>query len=672
MREYLQIKNRLSDRRGATLVELIVTFALLGLFMTAAASMLTSTLQLFTRMQATSRAITVSDMLLDKISGEITAAILPPNESTDGYYFWLQPKDKAPEKKSRWVVFQNRSRSPVAIFAAEAKTDAEKGKADAGTIGKEDLEGELFIRYYEVAGGELRQVPELDWHLDSRAYMGYTIKELWFEQEKLDHPNVIKIHLTLYNKRTGFEYSTFRYAENYNYDFNSNYMCERDQIADQADKTSFPVEAEEFKIKQSSGGGDPEEPPVEMVDYTIVYMDAETKQEIIPPDDIPRGGQAVSGSKVRVDPPEIPGYVYDPTESVENEAGQVIDEIKNVIYLYYKKVDLYLYYIKGYRDFGDYTVLSEDPDYTGTGWSSIWELFREPRYAPLSDNEKVKGKAPVFPGYSCKKDPYTIRVASTHTETVEIPYKPQEVTVTIHAKYGSQIDTTTLTGYYDSIIGVNNNKKIPGYTCNTTYVQIPIDRLSGIEYTFVYTRDWSQIDAPFPPQGPVIEIEPSREDDPDLAGLVQKVAEKFSDFFLENWSVLKDKNTEIGYRTFIGADGKEYAIAGYCELDNSHSVSKYKAEIAAASGVDQDNIIYLTDDDGFKNDKEMEWLWDSLISQMDNLTQQEKDLLLSCQGQELEFKKIWNDKGNVQFVLEELSFEFADGMEAEAKYKKSY
>jgi hypothetical protein len=154
--------------------------------------------------------------------------------------------------------------------------------------------------------------------------------------------------------------------------------------------------------------------------------------------------------------------------------------------------------------------------------------------------------------------------------------------------------------------------------------------------------------------------------------LVQKVAEKFSDFFLENWSVLKDKNTEIGYRTFIGADGKEYAIAGYCELDNSHSVSKYKAEIAAASGVDQDNIIYLTDDDGFKNDKEMEWLWDSLISQMDNLTQQEKDLLLSCQGQELEFKKIWNDKGNVQFVLEELSFEFADGMEAEAKYKKSY
>lgn len=255
---WLKLKKWICDRRGMTLVELIVTFALLGLFMTAASSMLTSTLQLFTRMQATSRAITVSDMLLDKISGEIAAAILPPNESTDGYYFWLQPKTAADsDGKSRWIVFRNRSKSPIAIFAAEAEAGSGKTnvKADVSTIGKENLNGELFIRYYEVSENSQRKVPDLDWHLDSRAYMGYVIKDLWFEREHSDsHPNVVKIHLTLYNPRTEFEYTTFRYAENYNYDFASNYMCERTDIEEEKGNTSFPEKAEEFKIKQPSGG----------------------------------------------------------------------------------------------------------------------------------------------------------------------------------------------------------------------------------------------------------------------------------------------------------------------------------------------------------------------------------------------------------------------------------
>lgn len=256
-------KKQVKDCRGVTLVELIVTFALIGLFMTAATSMLTSTLKLFTRMQATSRAITVSDMLLDKIAGEITAAIVPPENSTNGYYFWLQPKSVAKDGEPRWVVFRNRSKSPIAIFAAEAQED---GKADIETMGQ----GELFIRYYSVSENEGREVHELDWHFDSRVYMGYSIDKLWFEQEYGDkHPNVLKIHLTLSNPRTGFVYSTFRYAENYNYD--GMYMSERDD-----GKTNFPLDkgdgltgAIEFAIT-GSGAGEDEDPKVDLVKFQVI------------------------------------------------------------------------------------------------------------------------------------------------------------------------------------------------------------------------------------------------------------------------------------------------------------------------------------------------------------------------------------------------------------------
>lgn len=341
------IKKQVRDRRGVTLVELIVTFALIGLFMTAATSMLTSTLKLFTRMQATSRAITVSDMLLDKIAGEITAAIVPPENSTNGYYFWLQPKSVAKDEEPRWVVFRNRSKSPIAIFAAEAQED---GKANIETMGQ----GELFIRYYSVSEHEGRAVHELDWHFDSRVYMGYSIDKLWFEQEYGDeHPNVVKIHLTLRNPRTGFVYSTFRYAENYNYDFASNYMCERTET--EPGITSFPVEAEEFRIKGQNGGTEEPEPkpepepepePEKTVGYTLYFLNE--KKESIRPSETRTG---VIGTQVQITltpdgnddtiqiiPPDIENYEF---EASKSSLEIWLDELedKNNLYLYYKLVN---------------------------------------------------------------------------------------------------------------------------------------------------------------------------------------------------------------------------------------------------------------------------------------------------------------------------------------------
>ena len=200
-----QIMTLRAARRGTTLVELIVTFALIGIFMTAAAMVLTSSLSAFTRMTALGRAETVSDLLLDKIVGEISAANLP--KQNYGYSFCMEQNDGSP-----WVAFDNRSSSKIAIYASESSPEEQ--------IPSELGEGQLFIKYYKgAAGSNTKAVREINWHFDSQVYMGYKIAGLTFRREdKENHPNVIRIDLKLKNDRTGFEYETFRYARCYNYD----------------------------------------------------------------------------------------------------------------------------------------------------------------------------------------------------------------------------------------------------------------------------------------------------------------------------------------------------------------------------------------------------------------------------------------------------------------------
>ena len=248
----MEKKKKKLGQQGTTLVELIVTFALIGIFMTAAAFMLSSTLRMFTRMQSTSRAILVSDNILDKVSGEI-AAILPPSSATkQGYYCWLEPKDA--DGKSHWIAFQNRNRSPISIFAAENDS---AGKADVSKIGH----GQLFMRYYALGGDASKHVDEIDWHYDSRVYMDYTIEDLWFSRDESadSKNNVIRIDLILRNTKTGFEYSAFRYTESYNFDADSTYICERTDI--EPGNKAFPLEAPEFQVDWGGGGETPDPPP---------------------------------------------------------------------------------------------------------------------------------------------------------------------------------------------------------------------------------------------------------------------------------------------------------------------------------------------------------------------------------------------------------------------------
>lgn len=236
------------DSSGLTLVELIVTFALIGMFMTAATFVLSNSLRMFQRMESTSKAVTVSDLLLDKISGEIAAADVDTKDVRGEYYFWLGGGADDPESTgASWVAFCNRSKSPISIY--------ESG-------------GRLIIKYYAVTdedkvGESVKPVKEIDWKFDDNVYMGFKIKSLTFSRPQPNsHPNVICIDLVLENERSGFVYSTYRYAGNYNYDGISTGITIRND-----GKNELPSEAVEFAIKtdEGNGGTEPTEPttPVE-------------------------------------------------------------------------------------------------------------------------------------------------------------------------------------------------------------------------------------------------------------------------------------------------------------------------------------------------------------------------------------------------------------------------
>lgn len=387
-----KIRECMKHKNGTTLVELIVTFALLGLFMTAATTMLTSSLQMFSRMQATSSAITVSDLILDKIAGEIVAADIPEKDMgrDNGYYFWLEPEktiqlsETETVQGSQWVVFRNRSKSPIAIFASPAAAQGEDAIHGMGA-------GQLIIRYYAVSGdkdktpqkGNQKAVEEIDWHFDNKVYMNYTIENLWFSRDNVqNHPNVIKINLILKNEQTGFKYFSYRYAENYNYDFGSGYMCTKDEI--EPGNREFPIEAEEFKIKMLDGGGndgggdEPEPNNPEKGDFIVYFVSNRTKKEL--------GQRDYTGVELNkpmeITLPYIAGYK---TPNPESPKIIFTDTVRSHTF-YYEPI------------LWDYTIHY---------WTQGKQKLLNETYGKIYTDDSIEVDAPVVPGYKPEHPHYT-------------------------------------------------------------------------------------------------------------------------------------------------------------------------------------------------------------------------------------------------------------------------
>ncbi len=193
-------ENLAKDNRGITLTEMIVTFALVGIFMAAAVSVISSAIVTHSELTASMYAQSVGEMLLDKITGELAAARAGEEAS-----ILIGDPSEVGGTEGVGAAFCDRNGRPVMCLIEN---------------------GLLHFRYLEE-GQSLNentafQEWEDEWSFDEKAYMGFRITDM--QIKRIDGQNVFEIQVKIKNLKTGFEYSTSRCARCYNFKSDSDYQ----------------------------------------------------------------------------------------------------------------------------------------------------------------------------------------------------------------------------------------------------------------------------------------------------------------------------------------------------------------------------------------------------------------------------------------------------------------
>lgn len=178
------------NHAGVTLTELIVTFALLGIFLVAATGVISYVIGIYYTASGNSYGMQVSTMISNKIVGQIegASAVMEPVVSGGAI---------GAEIDSISLVDKTGSRITI---SASPQTYAD-GTSEGMYIN---------IHYDAVTDESTLKYEAVDWRFDAKAYMGYIIKGLKFEYPGTDYPqNVLKMTLVLHSDRYGDYTSTY-------------------------------------------------------------------------------------------------------------------------------------------------------------------------------------------------------------------------------------------------------------------------------------------------------------------------------------------------------------------------------------------------------------------------------------------------------------------------------
>lgn len=175
----------MKNNKGMTLVELIVGFALTGIFMAAAVIVLSSSMRVFVRANNVAHAQTVTDMLFETMTSELSAA------ADAGFKDTLKPMIVNGDS----ISFVDKNAYPV--------------------IMSKDEDGHLYLEYQEVkdAVGDVEKM--VRWQYQADTYLSTKISELNFEHIG---GNLIKISMTLASEKSDYTYEAQRIIECYNLD----------------------------------------------------------------------------------------------------------------------------------------------------------------------------------------------------------------------------------------------------------------------------------------------------------------------------------------------------------------------------------------------------------------------------------------------------------------------
>ena len=203
--------------QGLTLVEMIVTFMLIGLFMIAASKVIANTVSVYYEAKGTANGMQVSAIIASKIRGEIEGArnvtITTEVKNEDGTTSEVTQPYVMRLSTDTTLGGQNETSGYTKIEF----TDAQGSHVYIGV----NENGYLVVHYYPVvvASGEVKST---NWVFDQKAYMGYSTKELKFTQPGGNYAdNIIYMSLTLHSSRYG-DFTYTEYIQCYNLDAQSN------------------------------------------------------------------------------------------------------------------------------------------------------------------------------------------------------------------------------------------------------------------------------------------------------------------------------------------------------------------------------------------------------------------------------------------------------------------
>ena len=225
---YNRIREKLSNNRGTTLVEMIVSFALLAIFLLSASMMITSISTMYYNIKGEIYSRQVSDIVMEKIASEIDGAKyfepVSPGEGEDEEEEAESPNPTVSDD-NKSIKLYDKTNTKVSLYRDESA-------ADKGLVVHYDT-----ILYMESGFKNTHKSKEAtDWYFDEKMYNGFKIKELKFyncgEGATLSTgdanayglsgvdlsaygKNVILVLLKTESERYG-EYKYFRFVKMYN------------------------------------------------------------------------------------------------------------------------------------------------------------------------------------------------------------------------------------------------------------------------------------------------------------------------------------------------------------------------------------------------------------------------------------------------------------------------
>lgn len=185
------------NNAGFTLVEMVIAFALLALFMVAVTRVISYTVMLYHTTQASANGYEISGILSNKIIGMVENAA--EVNITDASGTCLTGEGHL---AGNGIQIEDRTGTKTTILRTNA-----------------DGSGNSIIdMQYEQSTTKADGTPITNtgvWRYDENVYMGFSVSELSFEKGMSGYPeNVIKMSITLHNDKYGSkDYSTEYYMK---------------------------------------------------------------------------------------------------------------------------------------------------------------------------------------------------------------------------------------------------------------------------------------------------------------------------------------------------------------------------------------------------------------------------------------------------------------------------